>query len=80
VLVAVFYGVIVERRLGRLDFPFELFILGFELGVVLDTFVELAADPVCAAGGALGFSTALFDESFAMFLLLIGGESHNPQH
>jgi hypothetical protein len=37
-------------------------------------FVELLADPFCAASGGLGFLAAVFDEGFAMSFLLLWRE------
>jgi hypothetical protein len=66
--------VVVHCRFGRLDLPFELFILSFQLAVILDEFIELFADPVCVAGGAPGFLAAVIVEGIVVFLLLFSGE------
>ena len=52
---------------------------GFQLAVVTDKLVELAADPVGMAGGTPCLLVALVDEGLATLLLLFGGERHIDQ-
>jgi hypothetical protein len=67
--------VIVDRGFEGLYLPFERFVIGIELGVVLDELVELRADPVGVAGAPC-LLPAVMDERLAMSQLLFCGERH----
>jgi hypothetical protein len=54
----------------------EPFILGAGLGVVLNEFVALRANPIGIAGGAPSLLPAIVDERRKTSLLLFCGERH----